>query len=57
VAYALGNFVFDQGPKETRFGAGFEATFQGPALAHWQLLPVRIYDLYQPRWVPALPGN
>ena len=57
VAYALGNFVFDQGPKETRFGAVFEATFQGRSLAHWQLLPVRIYDLYQPRWVAALPGH
>jgi len=56
VAFALGNFVFDQGPKETRFGAVFEATFRGRTLAKWQLLPVRIYDLYQPRWVAALPG-
>ena len=57
VAFALGNFVFDQGPKETRFGAVFEAVFQGRTLAHWRLLPVRIYDLYQPRWTDALPGH
>jgi poly-gamma-glutamate synthesis protein (capsule biosynthesis protein) len=56
VAYALGNFVFDQGPKETRFGAVLEAVFRGHTLASWRLLPVRIYDLYQPRWTASLPG-
>ena len=52
VAYALGNFVFDQGPKETREGVVFEAVFRGSRLERWQLLPVRIYDQYQPRWAP-----
>ncbi len=50
VAYALGNFVFDQDPKPTRQGLVFEAVFQGARLQRWKLLPVHIYDLYQPRW-------
>jgi poly-gamma-glutamate capsule biosynthesis protein CapA/YwtB (metallophosphatase superfamily) len=52
VDYALGNFVFDQGPKETRQGVVFEAVFRGRTLESWQLLPVHIYDFYQPRWAP-----
>ncbi len=55
VAYALGNFIFDQGPADTRFGAAFEVVFEGRTLARWRLLPVRIYDLYQPHWTDALP--
>jgi poly-gamma-glutamate capsule biosynthesis protein CapA/YwtB (metallophosphatase superfamily) len=55
VAYALGNFVFDQGPWDTRFGAVFEAVFVGHTLTHWRLRPVRIYDLFQPRWTKSLP--
>ena len=55
--YALGNFVFDQGPTDTRYGAAFEAVFEGRTLARWRLLPVRIYDLHQPRWTGALPGQ
>ena len=50
VAYALGNFVFDQGPKETRQGVVFEAVFRGRVLESWQPRPVHIYDFYQPRW-------
>ena len=57
VAYALGNFVFDQGPADTHYGAAFEAVFEGRTLARWRLLPVRIYDLHQPRWTGALPGQ
>ena len=57
VAYALGNFVFDQGPIETRRGAVFEAVFQGRTLTAWRLLPVRIYDLYQPRWTKTASGH
>jgi len=52
VAYALGNFIFDQGPKETRQGVVLEAVFRGSTLESWQLLPLHIYDLYQPRWAP-----
>jgi poly-gamma-glutamate capsule biosynthesis protein CapA/YwtB (metallophosphatase superfamily) len=50
VAYALGNFVFDQGPWETRQGVVFEAVFTGASLASWQLLPIHIYSLHQPDW-------
>jgi poly-gamma-glutamate synthesis protein (capsule biosynthesis protein) len=53
VAYALGNFVFDQGPWETRQGVVFEAIFTGPTLTAWTLLPVHIYSLHQPDWAPA----
>jgi poly-gamma-glutamate synthesis protein (capsule biosynthesis protein) len=52
VAYALGNFVFDQGPWETRQGVVFEAVFTGRALTAWRLLPVHIYSLHQPNWAP-----
>jgi poly-gamma-glutamate synthesis protein (capsule biosynthesis protein) len=50
VAYALGNFVFDQGPWETRQGVVFEAVFSGTSLERWQLLPIHIYSLHQPDW-------
>jgi poly-gamma-glutamate capsule biosynthesis protein CapA/YwtB (metallophosphatase superfamily) len=50
VAYALGNFIFDQGPWRTRQGLVFRATFQGAALAGYDLLPIHIYSLYQPQW-------
>jgi poly-gamma-glutamate synthesis protein (capsule biosynthesis protein) len=49
-AYALGNFVFDQGPWRTRQGAVLEAVFRGNTLESWRLLPVHIYSLYQVRW-------
>lgn len=51
VAYALGNFVFDQGWSEkTKQGVVFEATFRGSTLESWRLIPIHIYDNYQPRW-------
>jgi len=53
VAYALGNFVFDQNPEETRQGVVFEADFRGRALESWRLLPIHIYKLYQPVWAEA----
>jgi poly-gamma-glutamate capsule biosynthesis protein CapA/YwtB (metallophosphatase superfamily) len=53
VAYALGNFVFDQGPWETRQGVVFEAIFTGTTLTTWHLLPVHIYSLHQPDWASA----
>jgi poly-gamma-glutamate synthesis protein (capsule biosynthesis protein) len=53
VAYALGNFVFDQGPWRTRQGMLFAATFQGAALAEWELLPIHIRSLHQPHWAEA----
>jgi poly-gamma-glutamate synthesis protein (capsule biosynthesis protein) len=53
VAYALGNFVFDQGPWRTRQGVLFVATFEGSALAGWELLPIHIRSLHQPHWAEA----
>ena len=50
VAYALGNFVFDQGPWENRQGVLLRATFTGAALTNYELLPIHIYSLYQPRF-------
>lgn len=50
VAYALGNFVFDQDwSLETQQGAMLEATFTGARLTSTRYLPVHIYDEYQPR--------
>jgi poly-gamma-glutamate capsule biosynthesis protein CapA/YwtB (metallophosphatase superfamily) len=52
-AYALGNFVFDQawsdGTLYTLEGLLLRATFQGSKLAGIELLPVHIYDDFQPR--------
>lgn len=55
VAYALGNFVFDQHPRLARQGVVFEAVFQGGALERWELHPIHIYNFHQPRW--AEPGE
>lgn len=55
VAYALGNFVFDQQPGRARQGVVFEAVFQGGALERWELHPIHIHNFYQPRW--AEPGE
>jgi poly-gamma-glutamate synthesis protein (capsule biosynthesis protein) len=58
IAYALGNFVFDQDwSLETQQGMVLEATFHGTKLAGVRLLPVRIYDMHQPRWAGALEGR
>jgi len=53
VAYALGNFVFDQGPWRTRQGVVFEAIFRGGTLESWRLRPIHIHGLYQPHWADA----
>lgn len=50
VAYALGNFVFDQRPWLARQGVVFEAVFQGGALERWELHPIHIHNFFQPRW-------
>ncbi len=50
VAYALGNFVFDQDwSVETQQGALLEATFTGTRLAATRYIPIRIHDYYQPQ--------
>jgi poly-gamma-glutamate capsule biosynthesis protein CapA/YwtB (metallophosphatase superfamily) len=51
VAYALGNFVYDQDWSiETEQGAVLEATFVGSRLVEVRFHPVRIHDMHQPRW-------
>ena len=53
VAYALGNFVFDQSwSLETQQGAPLEATFTGTRLTATRYIPIHIYDQYQPRLAP-----
>jgi poly-gamma-glutamate synthesis protein (capsule biosynthesis protein) len=57
VAYALGNFVFDQNwSRKTRQAVLFEATFNGSTLQSWRLRPIHIEDNYQPRWADATEG-
>jgi poly-gamma-glutamate synthesis protein (capsule biosynthesis protein) len=52
-AYSLGNFVFDMawsdGTLYTIQGIMVQARFHGAALAEVKLLPIHIYDNYQPR--------
>src|SRR5262249_35568729 len=40
VAYALGNFIFDQGPWRNRQGVLLRATFTGAVLSGYELLPI-----------------
>jgi poly-gamma-glutamate synthesis protein (capsule biosynthesis protein) len=54
VAYALGNFVFDQDwSVETQQGAMLELTFTGTRLTDWRYIPVRIHEQHQPRLADA----
>jgi len=49
IAYALGNFVFDQDwSLQTQQGAVLEATFQGARLVETRFMPVRIGESYRP---------
>jgi poly-gamma-glutamate synthesis protein (capsule biosynthesis protein) len=56
VAYALGNFVFDQewsdGTQYTLQGIMLRATFRGARLQGIELIPIHIYDNFQPRLAP-----
>lgn len=50
VAYALGNFVFDQDwSAETQQGAMLEVTFTGTAITDVRFIPIRIHGQHQPR--------
>jgi len=58
VAYALGNFVFDQDwSLETQQGVVMEAVFHGARLVSVRFLPIHIYDQHQPRWAEPLEGE
>ena len=50
VAYALGNFVFDQDPDATRHGLVLETIFDSSGLQSWRSLPIEIVQLYKPEW-------
>ena len=53
VAYALGNFVFDQDwSLETQQGALLDVTFTGTKVTATKYTPIHIYDQYQPRLAP-----
>ena len=53
VAYALGNFVFDQDwSLETQQGALLDVTFTGTTVTATKYTPIHIYDQYQPRLAP-----
>jgi len=57
VAYALGNFVFDQDwSVETTEGVILEATFHGSRLVAVQFVPVRIRARLQPAYLDASEG-
>ena len=50
VAYALGNFVFDQDwSLETQQGVMLQLTFTGASLTATNYTPIHIHDNYQPR--------
>lgn len=50
VAYALGNFVFDQDwSAETQQGALLEVTFTGTRITGTRYIPIRIHERFQPR--------
>lgn len=58
VAYALGNFVFDQDwSLETQQGVVLEAVFHGARLVSVRFLPIHIHDMHQPRWADAQEGG
>ena len=58
VAYALGNFVFDQDwSLETQQGVVMEAVFQGARLVSVRFLPIHIHDMHQPRWAEPSEGE
>ena len=56
VAYALGNFAFDMtwsdGTQYTIQGLMLKATFRGAQLQAVDLIPIHIYDDFQPRLAP-----
>ena len=58
IAYALGNFVFDQEWSiETKQGAALALTFSGSDLVQADFTPYEIEDYYQPRPVDATKGT
>jgi len=57
IAYALGNFVFDQDwSLETQQGVVMEAIFHGARLVSVRFLPIHIHDMHQPRWAEPVEG-
>lgn len=50
VAYALGNFIFDQGPWRTRQGIVLQTSFSGSTLTGWSVRPTHIHSFYLVKW-------
>jgi poly-gamma-glutamate synthesis protein (capsule biosynthesis protein) len=61
VAYALGNFVFDQqwsdGSMFTIQGIILRARFRGAELIEVEPIPIQIFDNYQPRLAPPVSAS
>ena len=58
VAYALGNFVFDQDWSiPTQQGVVLEAAFHGAELKGVRLLPIRIVDRHQPTFADPVEAS
>ncbi len=58
VAYALGNFVFDQTwSTKTQQGVVLEAAFHGSELKGVRLVPIRIVDGHQPTFAEPAEGQ
>jgi len=52
IFYSLGNFVFDQmWSEKTREGVVARVVMDREGVEEYELLPVRIYDYSQPKWV------
>jgi poly-gamma-glutamate synthesis protein (capsule biosynthesis protein) len=57
IAYSLGNFVFDQPWWETQQGIALRTRWRGKKLASFDILPVHIHDMHQPRWLDPMSGE
>ena len=57
IAYSMGNFVFDQPWLETQQGYALRTTWRKTDLISFDLLPVHIYDMNQPKWLDPVSGE
>lgn len=57
IAYSMGNFVFDQPWLETQQGFALRTTWRKTDLISFDILPVHIYDMNQPKWLDPTSGE
>jgi len=57
IAYSMGNFVFDQPWLETQQGIALRTTWRKTDLVSFDILPVHIFDMNQPRWLDPTAGE